>query len=103
MVDVARYTPMFWASNGSYVGVIRLLLGYGTDPTVSDGNGWTPLFYATDGGYTEIVELLLKHGVDADTVTMFSGTALHAAFHNRRSSSFQVLVAGGASALIPTA
>jgi ankyrin repeat protein len=38
--------------------IVKLLLDYGADPTIGDGDGITPLEHARARGYTEIIKLL---------------------------------------------
>jgi len=53
-------TPLSYACEGGYKGIVRLLLDSGAAIDCTDARGRTPLCYAAKRGHEELVKLLLK-------------------------------------------
>jgi ankyrin repeat protein len=85
-------TPFMRAARGGDVAVMRLLLAYGADPSLTQTNGTTPIMLAasitTKGNYPDrgtedsaiqAIKLCLDQHLDVNTVNNAGDTALHAA------------------------
>jgi len=70
-------TPLIFAIYQNDSKLVKILLEYGANPNVIDGNGlYTPLSKASDSNMIEIVKLLLKYGADINYQHNESETAL---------------------------
>ncbi|SCO84274.1 related to ankyrin [Fusarium oxysporum] len=67
-------TPLYLASSSGHVNVVRELLNFGAQATlsVSDGMDQTPLFIASYNGHAEVVNALLEHGADPNIYALDS-------------------------------
>jgi ankyrin repeat protein len=61
-----------WYDDGEseYLGVVRLLLRYGSDNHARDNEGRTPFMRATEKGYYEFLQVLLEHGAEDHRVSV---------------------------------
>jgi ankyrin repeat protein len=59
------YTPVHWAAQEGYDGILRDVLNYGADVNAETKHAhFTPLHLAAAEGRTETVRVLLQHGAD---------------------------------------
>ena len=89
-------TPLGVASRWGRAEIARVLLEYGADMEIPDGNNWRPLQRAVENGHVEVVQVLLEHGADVSTRDVTSTTALHAACTFGHPSVARVLLEHGA-------
>lgn len=101
-------TPFYRAASSDDVTLLRLLLAYGADPTITASDGSTPLMVATGAGYIpgntylepesealEALRLCLQVN-DVNAVNSTGLTALHAAAFRGWNPAVQALVNNGA-------
>ena len=60
-------TPLFAASFGGQVDVMRWLLDHGADANARSNFRFTPLLYAADGMHLEAVQVLLEYHADINS------------------------------------
>uniref|UniRef100_K1R3S4 Palmitoyltransferase ZDHHC17 n=1 Tax=Magallana gigas TaxID=29159 RepID=K1R3S4_MAGGI len=61
-------TPLHWATRQGHLTMVVLLLGFGADPTLRDGQGFSCIHLASQFGHTAIVAYLIAKGGDVDMV-----------------------------------
>jgi ankyrin repeat protein len=101
-------TPFYRAASSDDITLLRLLLAYGADPTITASDGSTPLMVATGAGYIpgntylapenealEAVRLCLQVN-DVNAVNSAGLTALHAAAFRGWNPVVEALVKNGA-------
>ena len=78
MADGWGHTPLMWAAESGYEGIVKLLLDRKeVNPDPRDHDGRTPLAYAAEGGHEGIVKLLLgREGVNPDSRDDYGQTPL---------------------------
>lgn len=84
------------------IGLLKLLLENGADPSERGFGGWIPLIGAVsrfDG--PEGVELLIRAGAELDTVNKRGMTALSTALKEGKLETFRVLIRAGADPGVP--
>ncbi|XP_018015557.2 palmitoyltransferase ZDHHC17, partial [Hyalella azteca] len=59
-------TPLHWATRQGHLGMVVLLIQYGADPSMRDGEGCSCIHLAAQFGHTAIVAYLLARGADVD-------------------------------------
>jgi ankyrin repeat protein len=59
-------SPLYQASYGGHINIVRMLLDAGADPNLLQGEGVTPLVEAVRKQNIEIIKLLLVHGAKVD-------------------------------------
>ncbi|KAF2352935.1 Ankyrin repeat-containing domain [Trinorchestia longiramus] len=59
-------TPLHWATRQGHLGMVVLLIQYGADPGVRDGEGCSCIHLAAQFGHTAIVAYLLARGASVD-------------------------------------
>jgi ankyrin repeat protein len=73
-------TALFMAIRNKKVGIARLLLEHGADPTIGADNGEVPLEYIiSQRDYPNkmlLVELMLQHGADPNTISRISNNSV---------------------------
>jgi len=57
-------TPLIAAANKGYIGIVKALLGKGSDINAVDQDGKTALMHAANCGHIKLVELLLENGAN---------------------------------------
>ncbi|XP_046671938.1 palmitoyltransferase Hip14 [Homalodisca vitripennis] len=57
-------TPLHWATRQGHVGSVTLLMQYGADPSLRDGEGCSCIHLAAQFGHTAIVAYLVAKGVN---------------------------------------
>jgi cytohesin len=92
--------PILIASNECNLEAMRILLGVGADPNVSDAKRDTPLRMSVYDGMYDMVELLLKYGA-AKTINDWGGdfglTALGIAASQLDAKMIRILIDAGAN------
>ncbi|RPA92263.1 ankyrin, partial [Choiromyces venosus 120613-1] len=59
--DTKGRTPLSWAADKGYPGVVKILLERkGVNPDTADSGGWTPLAWAAAKGREDVVKILLE-------------------------------------------
>ena len=97
--DETGWTPLHWASRGSYFkdgSVLRLLLEHGANVNTRRKDGRTPLHVASYYGPVEVVRLLLELGADVEAKGNKGKTALQVASERRRDEIVKLLQEHGA-------
>lgn len=61
--------PINSAAAGEQLEIVRLLLEYGADPNIAQGEGFVPLHAAAENGQVEMIQLLLAAGADPHSRT----------------------------------
>lgn len=84
------------------LGVLRLLLRKGADPSARDDNGWTPLMLAARSSRQAAVEALLDGGADATAQNAAGATAAHLAAVNGKPAICSLLAQRAPAALSMT-
>ncbi len=74
--DKDGYTPLFSATQASYMDAAQLLLKYSADPNLSAGPyDESPFARALNSGQTTFVDLYLRYGADSDAIMGNGNTA----------------------------
>lgn len=69
-------TPLHWATRQGHLPMVVLLMSYGADPSLRDGEGCSCIHLAAQFGHTSIVAYLIAKGQDVDMVDKNGMTAL---------------------------
>ncbi len=69
-------TPLHWATRQGHLSMVVLLMSYGADPSLRDGEGCSCIHLAAQFGHTSIVAYLLAKGQDVDMQDRNGMTAL---------------------------
>ncbi|KAL4225414.1 Palmitoyltransferase zdhhc13 [Mactra antiquata] len=69
-------TPLHWATRQGHLPMVVLLMSYGADPSVRDGEGCSCIHLASQFGHTSIVAYLIAKGQDVDFLDKNGMTAL---------------------------
>ncbi|XP_070200273.1 palmitoyltransferase ZDHHC17-like isoform X2 [Littorina saxatilis] len=69
-------TPLHWATRQGHLNMVVLLMTYGADPSVRDGEGYSCIHLAAQFGHTAIVAYLIAKGQDVDLPDRTGMTAL---------------------------
>ncbi|PRD24563.1 UNVERIFIED_CONTAM: Histone-lysine N-methyltransferase EHMT1 [Trichonephila clavipes] len=77
--DDGGWTPLVWACEHNYVGLIQWLLNLDADPNVRDNEENTALHWAACSGNNDILEMLLDNGGNLGFVNQRGDSALHIA------------------------
>lgn len=78
---------------------VQQLLDSGSDPNVSDEEGWTALMWAAQNNDTAIAEALIEAGADLDIAeVIYEETALTVALYNDSKETVALLLEQGANA-----
>ncbi|GFY67799.1 histone-lysine N-methyltransferase EHMT2 [Trichonephila inaurata madagascariensis] len=77
--DDGGWTPLVWACEHNYVGLIQWLLNLDADPNVRDNEENTALHWAACSGNNDILEMLLDNGCNLGFVNQRGDSALHIA------------------------
>jgi len=74
-------TPLHWAAQDGFLGVVRLLIPAGASINAKDRLGFTPLVVAAGEGHDAVVRVLLRAGASPNFAVSGNsrGTALHLA------------------------
>ncbi|XP_065350029.1 palmitoyltransferase Hip14 [Cloeon dipterum] len=59
-------TPLHWATRQGHLGSVALLMQYGADPTLRDGEGCSCIHLAAQFGFTAVVAYLVAKGVNVN-------------------------------------
>ncbi|MHC4212186.1 MAG: ankyrin repeat domain-containing protein [Planctomycetota bacterium] len=100
--DKGGETPLQHAASHGHKEVVKLLVAKGADVNVAAKNGTHPLGDAALAGHEDVVKLLIASGADVNlsakihNLTMYRGTALHAAAYSGHSTIVDLLIAKGA-------
>jgi ankyrin repeat protein len=62
--DVEEKTPLLWAADKGYTGIVSSLLEHGAEPDAEDYGGVKPIHLAARQNHHQIVKMLLDAGVD---------------------------------------
>ncbi|MFI9583103.1 ankyrin repeat domain-containing protein [Streptomyces sp. NPDC052236] len=101
--DEEGQTPLYLASLGDEVGIVRLLLAAGAAPERASGPeaGDLPLCGAAVGGHTEVVRALLAAGAQPDQPEAYGFTALRWAVTLGHAGTAEALLEYGADPNLP--
>lgn len=69
-------TPIHWATRQGHLPMVVLLMSYGSDPSLRDGEGCSCIHLAAQFGHTSIVAYLIAKGQDVDMLDKNGMTAL---------------------------
>ncbi|CAH1786469.1 unnamed protein product [Owenia fusiformis] len=69
-------TPLHWATRQGHLPMVVLLISYGADPSLRDGEGCSCIHLAAQFGFTAIVAYLIAKGQDVDMQDKNGMTAL---------------------------
>ena len=98
-VDLVGWTPLYWASQGSYprcIDAIRLLLEHGADINARGNHDLIALHCASELGRLEIVRVLLEHGANVEAEDREGKTAYQLALARGHHNITEVLSEYGA-------
>jgi hypothetical protein len=73
--DCDGWTPLFWASQGGHLAVVRYLLDKGAAVNARSDTGFTALWFGSVQGHISVVKLLVERGGDP-TLAGHGGTPL---------------------------
>ncbi|WUH99571.1 ankyrin repeat domain-containing protein [Spirillospora sp. NBC_00431] len=62
--DEDGVSPLHYASRHGHIDPVRLLLGAGANPSITENYGFTPLHEAAENGHAEVAHALLAAGAD---------------------------------------
>ena len=74
--SVAYYSPLIVACKAQDEDAVRVLIGQGADPSLSEADGWTPLMFSVIRNHVGIVTLLLKAGAPVSDVSVSGVTPM---------------------------
>ncbi|XP_052064868.1 palmitoyltransferase ZDHHC17-like [Mytilus californianus] len=74
-------TSLHWATRQGHLSTVVLLMSYGADPTILDGEGCRCIHLAAQFGHTAIVAYLIAKGNDVDMIDKNGMTPLMYACH----------------------
>ena len=97
-IDAATHigtTALIRAASSGQVGVVKLLMSRGADPTKASWYG-SALHCAAEAGQCESIKLLLDSGMNIDLRDNFGRTALHCASQERHMMATELLLDMGA-------
>ncbi|XP_074660253.1 palmitoyltransferase ZDHHC17-like [Tubulanus polymorphus] len=95
---ILNSTPLHWATRQGHLPMVVLLMSYGSDPAILDGEGCGCLHLASQFGHTPIVAYLLAKGIDVDMRDKNGMTALmYAAYRINNMDPARLLIKFGAS------
>ncbi|KAF9065323.1 hypothetical protein BDP27DRAFT_1332066 [Rhodocollybia butyracea] len=90
-------TPMQWAARNGYLYVVKLLLEWGADPTLRDGQGYNTLHLIThSSAVMPLLYLLQQRKVEVDSADLQGHTSLMWAAYQGDAVSVDVLLKYGA-------
>ncbi|XP_064599843.1 palmitoyltransferase ZDHHC17-like isoform X2 [Liolophura sinensis] len=69
-------TPLHWATRQGHLPMVVMLMSYGADPSLRDGEGCSCIHLAAQFGHTSIVAYLIAKGQDPDMLDKNGMTAL---------------------------
>ncbi|XP_052261110.1 palmitoyltransferase ZDHHC17-like isoform X1 [Dreissena polymorpha] len=69
-------TPLHWATRQGHLPMVVLLMSYGADPSLRDGEGCSCIHLSAQFGHTSIVAYLIAKGQDVDMLDKNGMTAL---------------------------
>ncbi|KAK1237949.1 hypothetical protein MKX08_002528 [Trichoderma sp. CBMAI-0020] len=96
--DERLITPLHYAAENGYDGVVRLLLDNSANPWQMDNSGWTSLALAATRGHEAVVRLLLERGADSEPKEhKYGQTPLSLAAANGHEGVVRVLLESGAN------
>ena len=95
---ILNSTPLHWATRQGHLGMVVLLISYGADPSILDGEGYNCLHLASQFGYSPIIAYLVSKGMDIDARDSRGCTALMlTAARVRSPDPARILITVGAS------
>lgn len=95
-MDAAGYLPLHYACLNGHYGVVKILLEFGTDPTVYL-SGYSALEIAARGGFTKICKLLLQFGAHLEEGGHGGSTPLVSAAGGNHVDTVYSLIEAGAN------
>ncbi|KAF5027063.1 hypothetical protein F66182_832 [Fusarium sp. NRRL 66182] len=82
--------------------VVRMLLDFGSEVNVLDGDEYTPLYWASDSSHVGVVKMLLDKGADLNMTSQSTSlTPLHQASYRGNVEILQLLLSKGADVNAP--
>ncbi|XP_027202574.2 palmitoyltransferase ZDHHC17-like [Dermatophagoides pteronyssinus] len=91
-------TALHWATRQGHLPMIVLLMKYGSDPSLLDGDGYNALHLAAQFGHTSIVAYFIAKGQDIDAPDTNGMTPLMwSSFRNNSIDPTQLLITLGAN------
>ncbi|KAF3389705.1 hypothetical protein DPV78_011774 [Talaromyces pinophilus] len=96
MEDVHGRTPLSWAAENGYEGVVKVLIEKGAVRDLVDKNGRTPLSWAAENRREAVVKVLIEKGAAVDSVYKSGRTPLSWAARWGNKTVVKVLIEKGA-------
>ncbi|XP_063404286.1 alpha-latrotoxin-Sg1a-like [Mytilus trossulus] len=75
-------TPLFQASAGGFIEIVKILVESGADVNFCDNNNRSPLFVASEEGHSDVVSYLIKNGGDVHMCNEHGTSPLLASIEN---------------------
>ena len=94
--DFQKRAPLHLAAMNGHADVVKVLLGFGSDPNRAQCWKSTPLHYAAINGHKKVVEVLLDSGANPNLADTIGYTPLLDAAFGDHTDVAQVLLEGGA-------
>ncbi len=97
-MDLARPTPLYYASWGGHAELVEWLIEQGADLSRGAAGGWTPFHVAAEKGHDAVAERLLAHGASLESRTGGGWTPLYLAARAGHAELALLLLERGADA-----
>ncbi|XP_064635159.1 palmitoyltransferase ZDHHC17-like [Lineus longissimus] len=95
---ILNSTALHWATRQGHLAMVVMLMSYGADPSIRDGEGCSCIHLAAQFGHTPITAYLLAKGHDVDLQDRNGMTALmHAAMRVQNQDPSRLLLKFGAN------
>ena len=102
ITDDDSNTPIFYASLGGQLDVIKFLIEKGAKADLKNTSAETPLHYAAYGGSTNVTQFLIKKGLEVNAKNLYGYSPLHYAVLAGKKDAADILVSSGADINLKT-